>query len=183
MANQPFIPDFSKAFFKPFGQSIGQKGAGAESGNAILGEDYDVWMERLGIGKDEVNDMFGTLGRQLGTQQSQAMNLISDQNYDLPEATKLAQQRGVAQGGQESMRTGTQNIEGMASAANRDAWAKVMAGDMSEEQFKEEMKYRREAMQAQIDSQDSAWWEQLLGGLGSVASSYIMPGSSVTNNY
>jgi len=148
--------------------------------NTILGMGYDEWVNKLGIGEDEVNKMFGRLGQRLGTQQSQAMNLISDQGYDLPEATRLAQQRGVAQGGAEAYTKGTENIERMASGANRQAWSQIMGADMNEEQFKEEMKFRREQLQAQIDAQDSAWWEDFLEVVGGAAGTYA--GAYAYNN-
>ena len=141
--------------------------------NKLLGESYDVWIDRLGISKDELNQMFGRLGKTLGTGQAQAFNLAGDASYNLPEATRLAQQRGIAQNYAQAYEQGTENIEQFAGIANRDAWAKVLSGDMSEEQFKAQMELEKAKLEAYENASNSQWWEKLLGDVGGAAASYL----------
>ena len=142
-------------------------------GNFLLGEDYDTWIDRMGIGQDEISRWISTLGRNVGTVQSQALNKVADTTYDLPEATQLAQERGVYQAGAEATAKGSEGIMDRAGNINRQAWATILSGDLSEEEMKARMEIAKMQMQMAQDMADTDFWNSAFsaigGGLGSYA--------------
>ena len=132
----------------------------AKDTNKILGMNYDQWVNRLGVGGKEREDMISSLIRNIGTTQRQAYNRgdeIAAAN-DLPLATQIAMKRGTDLGTQEAIGTGIEGIERYANQANREAWGQIMRADMGET-----------SMEKGAEAQDEAFWADLLMTAGKAA--------------
>lgn len=115
--------------------------------------------ESLRFTDKEKEQYISELLRSVGTLQSQQLNRASETaaRTDLPIASQLAQERGVAIRGNEAVQKGTFDIEMLQKSTNRQAL-----------QFLMDLAFRREALKAQIDQQNKASGLGLLGDIGQV---------------
>jgi hypothetical protein len=129
---------------------------GGQSG-MLFGKSHKEWADKLGVGEDELQNMIGSLSRNVGTTQREGINRVGEvaAGHDLPVAAQLAMERGVQSSADQAITQGTAGIEQYGSQANRDAWQAILSGESQEAQI-----------QAQKDMQDDDWWGDLIGGVG-----------------
>ena len=114
--------------------------------------------ESLQFTDKEKEQYINELLRSIGTLQSQQLNRASETaaRVDLPVASQLAQERGIAQGTATAVERGKLNIERLQKMTNRQA-----------AQFLLDLAFREKALQAQIDQQNR---QNTLGFIGDIGS-------------
>lgn len=82
------------------------------------------------LGQDFRNLSIDEILRSIGSLQAQSFNRIDP---NLPMATQLSQQRGIAQGGAEAVQSGITELEKFMAGSNRDALLRMLGFKQQEE--------------------------------------------------
>jgi len=125
----------------------------------LFGQSHDFWVDKLGIGEDELQEMIAGLSRSVGTTQREGINRVGEVTaaHDLPVAAQLAMERGVQISGDKAITEGTAGIERYGDQANRDAWAAILSGEATEAN-----------LEMQKEMAEDQFWGDLIGGVASV---------------
>lgn len=117
-----------------------------------MAQDYSSWIDKLGVGKQDLGRMIQQIMSSVGTQTAQGQNTLESQFAlsNAPEASKLAGKRGMAYQGQLATGKGIADVEGKVADMNRQAWGQIMGANQQAEQ---------------MEQQEKMMWAQALGGL------------------
>lgn len=118
------------------------------------------------LSDEDRKKMYQNLIKGIGTQTELAQlrtRESSARSGNIPEETVASQERGVAIAGQEQAEKGAYNLEQFQSLYNKDT-----------KKFIENLKLKRYAIDAGLEAQEEAGFNQLLGGLGSAFAMGLM---------